>query len=44
MTVEAQSVESCELDVTGYRTSLILYEKQGQGGKTSYYDGIRSVT
>ena len=44
VTVEAQSTESCNADVTDSCTSFILYGEQDCCKKISDYDGIRTGT
>jgi len=41
--VDAQSIESCDVDVTGSRKSGYLYGKQGYYKKVIYHDGILTV-
>lgn len=44
VTVEAQSVQSCDPDVPNYRTSFILLKNQDCCRKLGRYDGTRTGT
>jgi hypothetical protein len=42
VTFGAQSIWSCDSDVPGSSTSLILYEKQDYCSKVGHHDGFRT--
>jgi hypothetical protein len=44
VTVEARSIESCDLHIAGSCTSLFMYEKQAYCSKVGPYDGIPTST